>query len=66
MGNEAKTETSEILLIRLRGLYFINLVILLFGDTSSGTFLASYAMGGISMAFYFSKEFLIMAAFGDV
>jgi hypothetical protein len=66
MGSEANTDTSEILLIRFRGLYFINFVILLFGDTSRGTFLASYTMGGISVDYYFSKEFLVMVCLGDV
>ena len=66
MGSEANTDTSEILLIRFRGLNFINFVILLFGDTSRGTFLASYTMGGISVDYYFSKEFLVMVCLGDV
>jgi hypothetical protein len=67
MGSEvAKADTSEILLIRLRGLNFINLVILRFGDISIAANLASYAIGGISGASFFSKDFLVMPDLGDV
>jgi hypothetical protein len=67
MGSEvAKADTSEILLIRLRGLNFINLVILRFGDISIAANLDSYAMGRISGASFFSKDFLVMPGLGDV
>jgi hypothetical protein len=67
MGSEvAKADTFEILLIRLRGLNFINLVRRRFGDVSIAAYLTSYTIGGISVASFLSKDFLVMPALGDV
>ena len=67
MGSEvAKADTFEIILIRLRGLNFINLVSRRFGDVSIAAYLTSYTMGGISVASFLSIDFLVMAGFGDV